>query len=273
MIIRVYNGHGTSWISASVMRERLAEFGLDSSFIDETEIRQETDWMHKTNLFVCNGDSVTKFKEALCPGGEAKLKTYIDNGGTYLGICAGSYFGAGVIDFTGASFQKRRNGLGLFNGLARGALEDLMGRPYTGLSDCASVITLRYAKDLLMEFPALYWGGPHFLLPEKTPNITPLFWHATPQSTRLMGLASRVGERGGAAFLVSPHCELSAKNIERYVGHFSASNKTDQTLFEQFLGNAKTFDRIFEILLWEMGLSRTLPEFCPTVTLTLSARA
>ncbi len=257
--IRVYNGHGTSTISAAVMRERLADFGFGSRFINEKEIRQETQWINDTDLFVCNGDSVTQFKEAMGEEGEHKLKAFVTRGGKYLGICAGSYFGATTINFVGAHIQKKRHGLSFFNGLAKGALEDIMGGPYTGLSDCAAIITLRYAADLLAEFPALYWGGPHFIIPRRNPGITPLFWHTEPKSARLMGVKSNVGERGGAAFLISPHCELSAKNIERYVGHFSASPTIDEKLCEHFSRNAKSFDRVFEILLYEMGL-RQMPQ-------------
>ncbi|MCI5060647.1 MAG: BPL-N domain-containing protein, partial [Alphaproteobacteria bacterium] len=220
-------------------------------------------WEDETDILVVGGGSAGEFLEAVGEDqGAPRIKQFVEDGGTYLGICSAAYLGASMIKFRGAEMIKERPGLGFFNGIARGGLDDLMGRSYTGKSDSATIIDLLHS-DMQTTYPALYWGGPRFLLSEANKNIQPLSWYSAPDTDEsyLMSLKAQVGDKGGRAFLIGTHIEISHRNIEKYVyeGDIPLQNQQNSNIAQGTQKyKAADFDKGFELLLKEMGLKQAL---------------
>lgn len=270
--IKIYNGAGTSGINAQIFKERFADFGFTSTFITAQEIKDpQNRWEDTTDILAVGGGSAGDFLEAVGEfDGAVRIKNFVEHhGGTYLGICSAAYLGAAMIKFDGHQVKKRRPGLGFFNGVARGGLDDLMGRPYTGNSDSAAIIKLLH-HDCQTTYPTLYWGGPKFLLPSANKNITPLAWysHEKVKEPYLMALRADVGTRGGRAFLIGHHIETSHHNIAKYVKNSLVTGGAGQQALHCLKNYAPhQFDNSFALLLQDMGLTCPQPKQQPNILL------
>lgn len=83
------------------------------------------------DLLIIGGGADRPYCQKLNGLGNAKIKEFIENGGFYLGICAGAYYGCEFVDFMGEHeiiFGKRE--LALFAGTGKGSLADLTQNHY-----------------------------------------------------------------------------------------------------------------------------------------------
>ncbi len=252
MRVRVYNDYGTSQLSVGFTLSRFAEFGVSATPIKAQDIALSRDWMNETDLLVFTSNSVTKFMEALGPSGMDAIQHYVrERGGLYLGICAGAYFGAKTIDFSGEHLTRRTEGLGFFNVVARGGLNDIMGRPYSGYSDSAAIVDM-FEHGSRTKFTSLYWGGPRFLVPQKDPGLSPLFWMLSKdrQESYLMAIHGPVGDQGGHAFLLGNHCEVSRDNALKYIAYLTSGEHYDAPLAEKlFAASDQSLQQGFSAML------------------------
>ena len=263
-MIRVYNGHGTSEMAPQIITDRFNMHRHNAKTINEYEIKK-SNFAENTSILVFGGQSVTQFKEALGDNGIYAIKSYVENGGHYLGICAGGYFGATNIDFTGQSnngeiYKKQANGLGFFNGIAKGSITEITPTYFTGMTNSASVISISTNQDKI-KYNTLYWGGPQFAphnndnAKEKT-RILSSFHTATHQDI-IMGVQCDVGTKGGKATLLGYHPEVSQKNINKWVMPSESIERYTQSLYEDsHVTTSDTYpvDAAFTFLLYQLGL-------------------
>lgn len=59
----------------------------------------EQEWESETALLVIPGGSDIPYTYLLNGKGNAKIKAYVENGGAFLGICAGAYYGSSQVEF------------------------------------------------------------------------------------------------------------------------------------------------------------------------------
>lgn len=84
-------------------------------------------WQHETSLLVIPGGQATPYADLLDGEGNRLIRSYVENGGAFLGICAGGYYGAAIVEFSrGTSLEiiKKRE-LAFFAGKAIGPVLDL----------------------------------------------------------------------------------------------------------------------------------------------------
>jgi len=82
----------------------------------------EGGWEQATSLFIMPGGRDRLFHSVLQGPGNRKIRSFVENGGTYLGICAGAYYGCAEIEFdkgTSLEICERRE-LCFFSGIAIG---------------------------------------------------------------------------------------------------------------------------------------------------------
>lgn len=262
-MIKIYAGHGTSKIAPTLMKKRFEAHNHVASLIDANQLRKGLS-PDNTSLLIFGGQSVTQFKEALSQQGIKAIKDYVYNGGHYVGICAGGYFGAQEIDFTGQDlnsgdlYKKQAQGLGFFSGLASGSLTEIAATPFTGMSDSVAVPTLETGQQKI-PFKSLYWGGPQFIMPDKStnPRILSTFKSATGTEI-IMGVQCKVGENGGKATLLGYHPEISVQNIKKWIlpeetltNHTAPINKAILLESEHTFG----IDYAFTIFRNQLGLT------------------
>lgn len=80
------------------------------------------DWEKNTSLVIVPGGRDIFYHASLDGDGTRRMRSFVHNGGGYLGICAGAYFGCGRIEFEkgGASEVNGDRSLKFFPGLATG---------------------------------------------------------------------------------------------------------------------------------------------------------
>lgn len=162
----LYEGPGASLRSLNQTEKMLRDF--DSSLkikrLDPCALI-ETDWYEDCRLFVMPSGADLPYVRALKGAGNQKIKNYVENGGAYLGICAGSYYAGSFVDFakdTPLSVQGKRE-LAFFKGTVKGPVL----APYDYNSHKGAVAaTLTWQGGAPFEenstFVTFYSGGGYF---------------------------------------------------------------------------------------------------------------
>lgn len=100
-IIYIYNDEG---VSAESFAQTFATF--DELFADKYRINainakqiKLNQWQENAALFVMPGGADVPYMCKLNGLGNQKIKQFVKNGGAYLGICAGAYYGSSYVEF------------------------------------------------------------------------------------------------------------------------------------------------------------------------------
>ncbi|KAJ2994863.1 biotin holocarboxylase synthetase [Globomyces sp. JEL0801] len=100
MNVLVYDGPGVSSLQKPLIATLKA---LLSSYYDVIPINHTdlntSPWEESTSLLVIGGGRDLLYLSSLQNGGIDKIRRYIENGGNYLGICAGAYFASSRVEF------------------------------------------------------------------------------------------------------------------------------------------------------------------------------
>lgn len=117
------------YLDLGVCKESAAQIGQAVSqitnssprFIDAKELLRGK-WILDTSCFIMPGGRDLFYHKALFPKGTALLRDFVENGGTYIGICAGAYFASASIEFEkgGALEVVGQRDLQFFPGIAIG---------------------------------------------------------------------------------------------------------------------------------------------------------
>ncbi len=123
-------------------------------------------WEKKCAIFIIPGGANIPYTWALNGIGNKKIKRYVENGGSFLGICAGSYYAGSYVDFakdTNLEVQGERE-LAFFPGIVRGPI--LAAYDYYSRSGARNAKLIwesnkGFSKGEL--FTILYNGGGYFV--------------------------------------------------------------------------------------------------------------
>jgi glutamine amidotransferase-like uncharacterized protein len=100
-IIYIYNGPGVSEESLQHTQYTL-QLILDESYLIKTiepkKVR-EGNWVNDAALFIMPGGADLPYLEHLGSLGNKKIKEFVKKGGSYLGFCAGAYYGSRKVEF------------------------------------------------------------------------------------------------------------------------------------------------------------------------------
>ena len=108
-MIAIYQGEGVQW-QGEIQGQR----------ITAEQIRQGE--LFKFSTFIMPGGRDRPYAAALDGRGNAQIRSFVEQGGTYLGICAGAYYGAKRVEFERGSpleVSEDRE-LAFFDGIATG---------------------------------------------------------------------------------------------------------------------------------------------------------
>ncbi len=224
MTVYIYSGYGASQTNAKILQfmfsMALHQHGIPIKTLGQQDLNTpNAPWQKDGSLLVFGGGEFTLLKEKLTLYGREAIRDFASSK-AYLGICKGAYAGASQIDFLGQNIHKTSDGFGFFNGVARGSLP-IAPALYTGLSNSAQV-TMFHHEIYDIDFPALYWGGPHFDLSHSTHNAQRLVTLKTPATDQFitMGISVPVGA-SGKAVLLGYHPEAMHTHIREWVLQFS----------------------------------------------------
>lgn len=117
--IKIYKDKGVDRKSLPSLLNALSKW--TSAFIASQEIIR-TLWESDTSLLIMPGGRDVLFHSALKGEGNRRIRRYVENGGSFLGICAGAYYGCGTVEFDlGMELEVvGLRELAFFPGIARG---------------------------------------------------------------------------------------------------------------------------------------------------------
>ncbi len=167
-------------------------------------------WESETALFIVPGGRDVFYHNKLKGEGVERISAYIRGGGSFLGICAGAYFGASEIEFEkGGQFEVcAKRHLGLFPGRAVGPA--LGSNKYHIESDRGAEAALVHWKEDYYAF-TFYNGGCFFEEPERFAEVSVLGRYAELEQSPAAVVSCSVGK--GRAILSGVHIEYDASHL------------------------------------------------------------
>lgn len=126
-------------------------------------------WEAKAALLVIPGGADIPYTKALNGIGNQKIRSYVENGGSFLGICAGSYYGGAFVDFAKGTIIEVQGDreLSFFPGVVRGPIL----APFDYQTESGARAAKIFWKDTVTVF---YNGGGYFVDASSKPQISVL---------------------------------------------------------------------------------------------------
>ncbi|MGM8884445.1 BPL-N domain-containing protein [Psychrobacter sp. 1U2] len=224
----VYADEGTSELSVQsalvTIKKKLSKGSissvqtLSSQDIINNKLNDELSESRGIGVLVMPGGADLPYCQNLNGQGNDNVREFISKGNIYIGICAGGYYGAKEIQFSGQSYElghKRGyeiNGareLALFSGTAIGSVSEFTdGQLYDETIASKAMVTLDYANEQQGE--VYYHGGAYFIADKEAEfNVV-----ATYDNGKNAIVSGNFGQ--GKYLLSGVHFELSAEVYERY---------------------------------------------------------
>jgi glutamine amidotransferase-like uncharacterized protein len=148
----------------------LDEFGCNYSEINKDIIITKD--LGDYDILLFPGGDMWLYKSELSTVGIQKIKKFVQQGGGYIGICAGSYFAAEKIVWRGWADEPRQyltnTGIGFFAGTADGPIEDFA--PTYQNRNCKVNIIQNHpiTSDSPQQLDYLYLFGPKFIFADSS---------------------------------------------------------------------------------------------------------
>lgn len=200
--IGLYTDNGAG--STAEVESMLTQLGCYFSAINRDTILSGN--LGNYDILLFPGGDMWVYKSHLTAAGVEKIREFVQLGGGYIGICAGSYFAAEKIIWRGWAGEPRQyftnTGLGLFSGTADGPVEDFA--PLYQDYDCKVNINRNHpvTSDSPLQIDYLYSFGPKFIIADSS-GVTILGRSTTGNNTVVMA----VQYEHGRVFLTGLHPE------------------------------------------------------------------
>lgn len=165
-------------------------------------------------LFMPGSPAAQLYRDNLGERGKAAIQTYVANGGSYIGICAGAYLASHDIVYKSARRQEHiQDNLALFDGQAIGQLSSLLV-PVTTVRqgwEEANVTPLHYhTASGPSTANVIYWGGPAYQpAPHEKITVLATYDAATIDDQPAIAIAAK-DYGAGRVVLSGVHPEISA---------------------------------------------------------------
>lgn len=198
--VAVYLDDG-AWEDGVIAFEHFLDWkGLSYERVDAAAVNA-TGFAARFRCLYMPGGYAYDYKRKITARGEQNIRSLVDAGGAYVGICAGAYFAADHVEWEGGKFPYT---LGLFKGIARGSLQEI--KPWDGYA--MTTIHTNPSHPVSDNQPqiltTLYFGGPAFIPDPGFTIDTLATWDAAGDQVAITGFA-----RGsGRVLLIGPHPEI-----------------------------------------------------------------
>lgn len=119
VVIKIYRDRGVGKLFLPQLLAELSSW--QTAFISSHAIRH-TSWEADTDLLIFPGGRDVPYQAALQGEGNRKIRAFVEQGGSFLGICAGAYYGCGSVEFDkGGELEVAGDReLAFFRGVGRG---------------------------------------------------------------------------------------------------------------------------------------------------------
>ena len=210
-------------------------------------------WQQSAALFVLPGGQDRQYVNALSQEGMQNLKSYVANGGRFLGLCAGAYFASAAIEFEKGTAHEicQPRELAFFPGKAIGQAYE-MGQFLNGASS-GKIVPVRWERNNQNSVHHVYFhGGCYFAPIENYPQVQLLASYRRLASYPPAIISCQVG--AGRAVLSGIHPEVGAKSLEA-INHDGAQYSPLISQLQKW-----EFQRrdLLRRILWELGIEHLL---------------
>lgn len=210
-MIYIYAGKGASEVAlkqAVYTLKNLVSPQYEIEHIHTTDVIKG-DWIHKAALFVMPGGADIPYAASLKGRGNHQIKTFVEQGGAYLGFCAGAYYGSKQVKFSmGTPLEVvGERELAFFPGIAEGPTL----KPYDYKTNSGAAAALLKWTGSQQPVITYFNGGCHFVDAHTYPGVTVLANYAThPPLAAIVEIA--VGR--GRVILSGAHCEFAPELLD-----------------------------------------------------------
>lgn len=212
-VLYIYNGPGASIESLAATQYTLSKAAgscYKVAFLDEKEIANET-WTKDAALLVMPGGADLPYVEKLQGKASQIIKAYVKEGGSYLGICAGAYFGSGYVEFDkgGELEVLGERELQFFPGKAVGPLL----APYDYATNSGARAAAVYFHSAVPSWDSkklvhLYFnGGPYFLDAENYKGVKVIGYYQIDSQKKSLPAILKIEYGKGSVVLSGVHVE------------------------------------------------------------------
>ncbi len=198
--IAIYSDRGV-WDESVMAAEKMFQWmGYTVSLVDADYINREG--LSNFRMVCVPGGDMYQYAQDLSSIGKENIRSFVREGGSYIGICGGAYFAASRVVWQGEHLQMIP--LNLFHGTAEGPYDAIIPYPDYGMCEIRIVNSLHPITESLPDtLWILYYWGPA-LLPSDTTNLTVLGRYDVVNHSAIMSL-----EYGhGRVFLIGTHPEI-----------------------------------------------------------------
>jgi glutamine amidotransferase-like uncharacterized protein len=211
--IVIYGDKGASDFCIASLLSALKYEKIDRKYsiaVVDRHFFKNTNWRHCTHLVIFPGGSDTPYHDNLKGLGNSNIRDFVENGGNFLGICAGGYYGSSVIEFelnTPLEIIAERE-LEFFPGVAQGPAYGINQFDYRSEKGARIAKIHLPSPDMPYESAAYYNGGCAFLNAEKYHTVSVLAQYADIEGQPAAIIKCHVGK--GQAILSGVHPEYSS---------------------------------------------------------------
>lgn len=210
--ILIYTDKGANDFCIASLLSALKIEKIDQKYhivLVKKDLFQRTDWKKDTHLVIFPGGRDIPYHNALKGTGNDNIRDFVEKGGSFLGICAGGYYGSANIEFeqNGPLEIIAERELKFFPGIARGPAYGLRKFNYKSKKG-AQIAKLNFVPPFIsFQTTAYYNGGCAFLGAEKYNNVSILARYADIEEQPAAIVKCNVGN--GRAVLSGVHPEYS----------------------------------------------------------------
>lgn len=212
MEILIYRDEGAhpQCIRALVKAFQTEKIKLPHSFVDRTTLNR-SDWKQKAALLIFPGGRDIPYHEALKGKANREIRSYVEEGGSYLGICAGGYYGSAQVEFEkGQPLEViASRELAFFPGKACGPAYGLNQFSYETETG-ARIARLQMSSQVSLSY---FNGGCSFEKADEMPQVKVLARYQDLPTQPAAIVECSVGK--GCAILCGVHPEYSAESLGR----------------------------------------------------------
>ncbi len=240
--IAVYNGPG-AWAEGIQSFEKFCDWkGITHEQVTPLDVNSVVLKDYYQGIFMPGGDAYY-YKLAIDSTGLQNIRDLVNEGGFYMGMCAGSYFAADSIEWEGGIYDYQ---LELFNGFARGAIDTIAPWPDYVMTD----VTMNMNNPINVysggRETILYYGGPVYE-PKPGQNMDTL---ATWDSWYDLPAIINFTYGNGRVFFSGPHPETEED-----------SQRDGNDFADSYADNGSDWPFLWSVVDWLMKKPITDPRF------------
>jgi len=228
--IAIYAGQGT-WDESVQAAKKMFEWM--NYTVENLSAQQINNGLENFRILCIPGGNMYDYAQDISSEGKENIRSFVHDGGGYIGICGGAYFASEKVYWQGSKLPMTP--LRLFSGTATGSISEIMDYPkYTmckvNLMNAEHPIT---KSGRNFEWVLYYWGPA--LIPNANANVTVLGNYDKGNQTAMLTFEYGYGK----VFLIGTHPEIDED-----------SDRDEVSFGDEFDDKGSEWDLMQRVVLW-----------------------